>query len=336
MKNYFSFVVIFSVVFTVCRAQTFAPQAGKQGSTAIHQDSSIIVAWATGCEVVRGLIRITEPGSFVSFGKPSNAVGPRTGETTFNVVSLGDGGSATLTFQHFITNGNGPDFAVFENGFIINGPEPRKAFLELAFVEVSSDGEHFVRFPAVNEYTTPQLGGFDGMDARYLHNLAGKYIAGYGVPFDLDDVKDSANINVDSITHVRVVDVVGNIDPQYATYDSHGNPVNDPWPTPFHTGGFDLGGVAVINQRFNPNASDNFQQSKLKPSIHVFPNPTRDVITIQSERDAAFYVCNIIGEVVARGTLSLGKNTVSIAYLTPGFYFVGTQHSAEVVKLQVE
>jgi hypothetical protein len=48
---------------------------------------------------------------------------------------------------------------------------------------------------------------------------------------------------------VRLVDVVGTIDPQYATRDYKGRIVNDPWPTRdtiWASGGFDLTGVAVL------------------------------------------------------------------------------------------
>ncbi len=56
------------------------------------------------------------------------------------------------------------------------------SFLELAFVEVSTDSVHFVRFPAVS-LTNPavQTGAFGTTDARNIHNLAGKYIANYGL-----------------------------------------------------------------------------------------------------------------------------------------------------------
>jgi len=47
---------------------------------------------------------------------------------------------------------------------------------------------------------------------------------------------------------VKVIDVIGTIDPQYASRDSFGNIVNDPYPTPFGSCGFDLDAVGVINQ----------------------------------------------------------------------------------------
>lgn len=55
-------------------------------------------------------------------------------------------------------------------------------------------------------------------------------------------------LNLNSVTHIRIVDVVGSIDPLYATRDSLNRVINDPWPTFFETGGFDLDAVGVIHQ----------------------------------------------------------------------------------------
>ena len=54
-------------------------------------------------------------------------------------------------------------------------------------------------------------------------------------------------LDVNNIRYVKVTDVVGDIDPTYATHDSLGNIINDPWPTPFTSSGFDLDAVGVIN-----------------------------------------------------------------------------------------
>ncbi|MGQ9845943.1 MAG: DUF4465 domain-containing protein [Bacteroidales bacterium] len=229
----------------------YAPAAGQPGSTAIHTDSSIIKSWAKGIELYRGWVKISDTTVYyngsnkASFGYPSLALG-KAQENSFHVVSLGDGGIATLTFDRPIKNGPGPDFAVFENGF-------SDTFLELAFVEVSSDGERFVRFPAVSlTQTTTQVGGFGNLDPTNIHNLAGKYRQGYGTPFDLNDIIDSSNIDLNNIRFVRIIDVVGSIDSTYATYDSQGHKINDPWPTPYHTCGFDLDAIGIIN------AADSF------------------------------------------------------------------------------
>ncbi len=226
----------------------FCGAVGTEGCDAIDGHSSSIVAWATGVSVVRGLDDIAVPdGPRVIYGSESDAVGP-IDFTTTTAVSLGDGGSATVTFAHPIRNGEGPDFAVFENSF-------NDYFLELGFVEVSTDGERFVRFPATS-LTQTETQVVSEVDPTFINNLAGKYRVGYGTPFDLEELRDSTGINIDSIVYVRIVDVVGSINPQYATYDAYGHIVNDPYPTSdptgnWRSGGFDLTGVAVMYENTN-------------------------------------------------------------------------------------
>ncbi len=247
----------------------FAPAQGQPGTTAMHADSSAFVAWATGCVAEPGPMNITNPsGGNAGTGWPaSNVIGYPEG--TMGVTCLGDGGRATVTFASPICNREGPDFAVFENGFE-NAQTPGYWFLELGFVEVSSDGEHFFRFPAYsNTQTTTQIGGMGCIDPSQIHNLASKYGAMYGTPFDLDEVPDDPLLDKDNITHVRIVDVVGCIDLEYATYDCQGNPVNDPWPTAFASGGMDLDAVGVIHDIAHFPAPDE------PPYI---ANPVDDVI----------------------------------------------------------
>src|SRR5262249_31074103 len=132
--------------------------------------------------------------------------------------------------------------AVFENGFA-------DGFLELAFVEVSTNGADFARFPAVSlTPTATQIGSFGTLDATNLNNLAGKYRAGFGTPFDLSVVAGlSPAVDVAAIHFVRIIDVVGSINPALATHDSLGNAINDPYPTAFASGGFDLDAVGAIH-----------------------------------------------------------------------------------------
>ena len=77
------------------------------------------------------------PANTAPIGEP-----PQPPSTSY-AVALGQGGTATLTFAQPITNGPGYDFAVFGNGFSDGHPE----WVKPAFVEVSSDGVNFFRFP---------------------------------------------------------------------------------------------------------------------------------------------------------------------------------------------
>ena len=261
----------------------FCGGVGTDGCNAIAADDNQFVAWATSVVLTRGPQDISNPNSpLASFGDETNAIGPATPNNSMDAVSLGDGGSALVTFERPIQNGEGPDFAVFEND--ING-----GFLELAFVEVSSDGVHFVRFPATSlTQTETQTGSFALTDPTFINNLAGKFQIGYGTPFDLEELADSANINIDSIVYVRIIDVVGNIDPQYATYDAFGHIVNDPWPTDFNSCGFDLTGVGVIHQK--PVGIGNHEM----PQVFAYPNPCTGTLYIINENaeNVALYDMN--------------------------------------------
>ena len=303
----------------------FCGAAGTEGSDAIAADSSAIVAWATACTLELGPQDISVPGSPTVSYPPTGdaagqAVGPCSMTDNLSVVSLGDGGSATLTFAKPIRNGEGPDFAVFENSF-------NDTFLELAFVEVSSDGERFVRFPATSLTQTETQA--TTIDPTFINNLAGKYRSGYGTPFDLEELRDSTGINIDSIVYVRVVDVVGSIDPRYATYDAFGHIVNDPWPTNSYSGGFDLDGVAVIYQ-----AEDT--QGIVDAEVLVsglWPNPAAETLNVSLQRAAEAELYDLTGRRVAAYSLAAGRNILDLTGLPTGVYMLRVEGSvSKIVK----
>lgn len=176
----------------------FPGAVGTTGTTSIYKDSSAFISWATNCSVKRGYQDISNTSlGFANVGDSTMALGIAGSN---GVVSLGDGGFAIVTFVNPITNGNGFDFAVFENSF-------SDVFLELAFVEVSSDGVNFFRFPATsNTQITTQIGPFDNTgDATKINNLAGKYRAQYGTPFDLQELIGLVGLDINNITHKKIL-----------------------------------------------------------------------------------------------------------------------------------
>ena len=305
-------VILMAMVPMAVWAQ-FAPAQDQPGTTAMHADSSAFVGWATGCTVEAGPMNIANPSLGVAgAGYPAeNAIGVPDG--TYGVACLGDGGCATLTFASPICDREGPDFAVFENGF----KSGNYWFLEIAFVEVSSDGEHFFRFPAITyvPYET-QLGGFATMDPAMIHNFAGKYGAFYGTPFDLDEIDDDPLLDKENILYVRVIDVVGCIDPAYATYDSQGHPVNDPWPTPFASSGYDLDAVGVIHdQAHTPGFG---VEENGEAMISVYPNPAHDKLFVNAANIQRVELYNISGQLMISST----ENEINVSGLESGVYFI--------------
>ncbi|HOZ83155.1 MAG TPA: T9SS type A sorting domain-containing protein [Bacteroidia bacterium] len=311
----------------------FAPPASQPGTTAIHKDSSIIVSWATQCSIVRGWQDISNHSLGVcTIGDSTSALGMADG---LDVVSLGDGGMATLTFANPIMNGSGWDFAVFENSF-------SETFLELAFVEVSSDGVNFFRFPSVSlTQDTVQVGSFGSIDATQIDNLAGKYSAFYGTPFDLDIMTGISGLDVNHITHVRVIDVVGSIDELYATYDSQFNKINDPWPTPFPSSGFDLDAVGVIHQ--NTTSVNSIIENQFNLS---YPNPfnKNNVIKLNLTKteDLSMTLYDISGKAIYQfldGKINAGEHLFNLrnSLIGNGIYFLklSSKEHTETFKLIV-
>ena len=252
--------------------EVFDGIVGTEGCQAIRFDNEAILGWATSCVVTRGYQNIEQAGALADYGTDNDGVGASSESTGEGVVSLGDAGYAVLTFGMPISNGEGYDFAVFENAL-------NHTFLELAFVEVSSDGEHFYRFPSVsNTQTEQQITNGGAVDATKLHNLAGKYTVGWGTPFDLEELDGYSNLDINNVTHVRIVDVVGSINPLYGTTDKNGHLINEPYPTPFGSSGFDLSGVAVMNG-WTPTAVNNYQQ---EISFMAYPNPCQNVLNVNN------------------------------------------------------
>lgn len=213
-------------------------------------DSPAFVEWADDIDETRtdfapnGSTSINESGGFNSLG-----------ELTEDLIDAGEEpGFLTVTFPTGIRNGEGADFAVFENAIGFFGGE-NDLFVELTYVEVSTDGESFARFPSIYRNEEDSFSGtrsFAEYDVTNIFNLAGKHRSGFGTPFNLDDLLDdpqvtSGAIDLGNIQFVKLVDIPGSGD----FVDSEGNAIYDAWPT-VGTGGFDFRlsegqGLGVLN-----------------------------------------------------------------------------------------
>ena len=314
LRYKFSLVFYLLLLFTIPVISQYAPGAGIQGTTAIHKDSSVFVNWATNCSVRIGQEDISNPQSnLASAGDSSMAVGlPGSG-----IVSLGDGGEAILTFERFIKNGPGWDFAIFENSF-------NNTFLELGFVEVSSNGTDYFRFPSASlTQDTIQIDAFGSINPTNLNNLAGKYRANYGTPFDLEEFINEPSLDINSISHVKIIDVIGSIDSNYCNYDQFSNKINDPFPTPFISSGFDLDAVGVINEApldiFNINHSDFLRILKISNRYIEY--------SLNSNQSVQFNVSifDLTGKMILQKTEmnnTIKSNKIDLKTLKSGIYIL--------------
>ena len=153
---------------------------------------------------------------------PSNALGAPSSSATA-VHSLGVGGFLTLGFSVTITDGPGDDLIVFENPFSSGG----RVYSEAMFVEVSTDGMTFARFP--NLYTGPATSGgafalnhpgiYSGLAGIKPHrggvagNDPGDVVEAGGDLFDLASLRMhpdviSGKVDLAKINEIRLVDVI--------------------------------------------------------------------------------------------------------------------------------
>lgn len=221
--------------FYIQVVSSFSSAADETESNAVHMDSPDIWTW-----VVNHTSYNPGPGCDAIWQNPENAYGKASGTST-DIVCLGDGGDITLAFDKVITNDEGADFAVFENSF-------SDTFLELAFVEVSSNGIDYTRFNSFSLTESP-VESWGEIEPTKIYNLAGKYRQGYGTPFDLEDLRFNPNVisgkvDLQKINFIRIIDITGD----GREKDKDGNPIYDPYPTS-QSAGFDLDGVAVINYK---------------------------------------------------------------------------------------
>jgi hypothetical protein len=225
------------------------------------------------------------PGVGTDWDDPELALGPVTADN-FDIVSLGDlsqsqinagvpPGQITLSFSETIRDRKGYDFVIFENAFLSAWTKPEygiiagKMIAELGYVEVSSDGINFARFPSVS-LTAGLAGAYGTVEISDIYNLAGKHPNAYGVctgtPFDLSEIADdpdvvSGLVDINNISYVRIVDIpgsgnfyddaVGYIDPctwpDWISYNQN-HPIYDAWLT-WDSGGFDLEAIGVLNSQ---------------------------------------------------------------------------------------
>jgi len=177
-------------------------------------------------------------------------------EGSLDVLSLGVNGSIILGFDVKITNGPGNDFIVFENPLYKYNSD--KVYAELMFVEVSTDGTNYVRFPSISKTTKSgiiypndviNLAGVNPVYANVDKNDINPYdpIVAGGDAFDLDILFDDSKVksglvDIDNINYIKLIDIKGD----GSSFDSRNNPIYDATDM---DNGADLDAIAVINYK---------------------------------------------------------------------------------------
>ncbi len=217
------------------------------------------------------------------------------------VCSIGYGGTITVGFsKHFVVDGPGADFTIFENAFRYSS---NRVYAEPAMVEVSTDGVIYSQFP---------------YDAATLRGCAGVTpVFGEADPFDPfksgGDAFDLATIGVDSIRFIRITDITAIVleNPQHAFYD----------PT---LTGFDLDAVCARHAIRAP----------LRSGIAVIAG-THSVRVDVSHSESILRVYQINGALIEERTVRTGSFDIELDHMPLGPIILSLVHNGDLITRKV-
>lgn len=98
--------------------------------------------------------------------------------------------------------------------------------------------------------------------------------------------------------------------------------INDPWPTPFPSSGFDLDAVGVIHDIAHHDVEENEEGI-----IALYPNPVKDCLTVKAENLQSVEVYNLMGQQVLAATTPV----IDFGSLNQGIYFVRVKADGKTV-----
>ena len=128
------------------------------------------------------------------------------------------------------------------------------------------------------------------------------------------NVNPSSSNDISKITHVKLIDVIGTIDPVRGSQDSQGHIINDLFPTEFPSGGFDLDGLAVIHEV--PLSVD-----ELELDVSIYPNPTSDFITVNVQNESSIRIVDISGKELINETI-IDSKMIDVSIFDSSVLFV--------------
>src|SRR5690606_21046661 len=172
--------------------------------------------------------------------------------------------------------------------------------------------------------TSQAVGTFGSVDPTQINNLAGKYLLNYGTPFDLAELSGINGLDVQNITHIRIIDVVGSLNSVYVSRDTAGRKINDPYPTAFPQSGFDLDAVGAVHIK-----SVGIAEKSSIQKLNVYPNPVKDYLYVSDEFiGAEWEIRNINGSLLKNGRLA--KNQMNCSELKSGVYLLKLIHQNQL------
>ncbi len=211
---------------------------------------ALFCAYSAKSQIYIDTVLSLKPGTVQNAGQdfesfPMNIFGPPSALAKYTVpasdpkdiCSIGmDGEIIVANKSHFIIDGPGPDFTIFENAFMRLADS--MIFAEPGIVSVSENGIDFIEFP----YDTISLDGCAGVGPTNGDKDPFNPIESGGNSFDL------ASIGLTKAKYIKIKDIT-----RVVTYDTQ----HKYYSPLFIVSGFDLDAVAIINSSKINSVSDN-------------------------------------------------------------------------------
>jgi hypothetical protein len=116
---------------------------------------------------------------------------------------------------------------------------------------------------------------------------------------------------------VRITDVVGSVNKQYASYDFYGHAINDPWPTPFNSSGIDLDAIGVIHQDMS-----SVKENDRSVTINIYPNPCSSYVYISPTNSEKITLLDVNGRILNEIIPDNETTMIDMRSFRPGVYFL--------------
>ena len=87
--------------------------------------------------------------------------------------------------------------------------------------------------------------------------------------------------------------------------------------------------ASKINQSFACNSV--LSVAETKSALSVYPNPTKDFINVEVQKESAYQLISTTGQTVAKGNVSQAKSKIDVSQLPAGVYFL--QLNDQVMKV---
>jgi hypothetical protein len=100
--------------------------------------------------------------------------------------------------------------------------------------------------------------------------------------------------------------------------DSQGHIINDPYPTPFNSGGFDLDAVGVMYL-----SAEGIEEPVKGIAVSAYPNPCTGVLHITSNGSvlSRVKITDLSGKIVCDVSPDTEKITLDLGNISGGIYF---------------